>query len=72
MVYFKIRCVLPSCIWSYHAILYHDYLYPDTKVTVDVITKCQLDGGIIAEIFTIADSTMANVEDNPVRVLPIL
>ena len=68
MVYFKFSGVLPPGIWSYHAKLYQDSLYPDTKMTVDVITKCQLDGGIIAEIFTSADYTMANVEDNPVRV----
>ena len=68
MVYFKFSGVLPPGIWSYHAKLYHDSLYPDNKMTVDVITKCQLDGGIIAEVFTNADSTIANVEDNPVRV----
>ena len=69
MVYFKFSGVLRPGIWSYHAKLYHDSLYPDTKMTVDVFTKCQLDGGIIAEVFTSADSTVANVEDNPVRVL---
>ena len=37
-------------------------------MTVDVITTCQLDGGIIAEIFTSAISTMNNMEDNPVKV----
>ena len=50
MVYFKFIGVLPPGIWSYHAKLYHDSLYPDTKMTVDVITKCQMDDGIIAEV----------------------
>ena len=68
MVYFKFSGLLPPGIWSYHAKLYHDSLYPDTKMTVDVITKCQVDGGIIAEIFTSADYTVANVENEPVKV----
>ena len=68
MVYFKFTGLLPPGIWSYHAKLYHDSLYPDTKMTVDVITKCQVDGGIIAEIFTSADYTIANVENEPVKV----
>ena len=68
MVYFKFSGLLPPGIWSYHAKLYHDSLYPDTKMTVDVITKCEVDGGIIAEIFTSADYTIANVENEPVKV----
>ena len=68
MVYFKFTGLLPPGIWSYHAKLYHDSLYPDTKMTVDVITKCQVDGGIIAEIFTSADYTVANVEKEAVKV----
>lgn len=67
MVYFKFNGLLPPGIWSYHAKLYHDSLYPDTKMTVDVITKCELDSGIIAEIFTSVDDTIANVENDPVK-----
>ena len=50
MVYFKFTGLLPPGIWSYHAKLYHDSLYPDTKMTVDVITKCEEDTGIVAEV----------------------
>lgn len=67
MVYFKFNGLLPPGIWSYHAKLYHDSLYPDTKMTVDVITKCEVDSGIIAEIFTSVDDTIANVENDPVK-----
>lgn len=68
MVYFKFTGQLPSGIWSYHAKLYHDSLYPDTKMTVDVITKCEVNTGIIAEIFSSLDETIANeVENDPVR-----
>jgi len=68
MVYFKFNGLLPSGIWSYHAKLYHDSLYPDTKMTVDVITKCEHNTGITAEIFSSIGGTIANeVENNPVR-----
>ena len=50
MVYFKFTGLLPPGIWSYHAKLYHDSLYPDTKMTVDVNTKCEKDTGIVAEV----------------------
>ena len=57
MVYFKFNGLLPPGIWSYHAKLYHDSLYPDTKMTVDVITKCDQDTGIVAEVFTSLSDT---------------
>ena len=67
MVYFKFNGLLPTGIWSYHAKLYHDSLYPDTQMTVDVITKCEVGNGIIAEIFPSVDDTIANVENDPVK-----
>ena len=33
-------------IWSYHAKLYHDSVFPDTKMTVDVVTKSHSSAGI--------------------------
>lgn len=50
MVYFKFSGRLPPGIWSYHAKLYHDSLYPDTRMVVDVVTKS--DSGIVAQLFT--------------------
>ena len=38
MVYLKFSGVLPLGFWSYLVKLYHDSLYLDTKMTVDVIT----------------------------------
>ena len=52
MVYFKFTGTLPPGIWSYHAKLYHDSLYPDTKMIVDVVTKSDQDSGIVAHVFT--------------------
>ena len=60
MVYFKFNGLLPPGIWSYHAKLYHDSLYPDTKMTVDVITKCDQDTGIVADVFTSLSSSPGN------------
>ena len=56
MVYFKFTGSLPPGIWSYHAKLYHDSLYPDTKMTVDVVTKTESDSGIVAQVFTSVSS----------------
>ena len=56
MVYFKFTGSLPPGIWSYHAKLYHDSLYPDTKMTVDVVTKTELNSGIVAQVFTSVSS----------------
>ena len=52
MVYFKFSGRLPPGIWSYHAKLYHDSLYPDTKMVVDVVTKCEQDDDIVTKVFT--------------------
>ena len=52
MVYFKFSGQLPPGIWSYHAKLYHDSLYPDTRMVVDVVTKSETNTGIIAQLFT--------------------
>ena len=51
MVYFKFTGHLPSGIWSYHAKLYHDSVFPDTKMSVDVVTKSSADSGILVEVF---------------------
>lgn len=63
MVYFKFSGHLPSGIWSYHAKLYHDSVFPDTKMSVDVVTKSDSDTGLSVEIFT---SDVTSV-DRPVR-----
>ena len=52
MVYFKFSGQLPPGIWSYHAKLYHDSLYPDTRMVVDVVTKSAANSGIVAQLFT--------------------
>ena len=52
MVYFKFSGQLPPGIWSYHAKLYHDSLYPDTRMVVDVVTKSETHSGIEAQLFT--------------------
>lgn len=52
MVYFKFSGHLPSGIWSYHAKLYHDSVFPDTKMSVDVITRSETSSGIYVDIFT--------------------
>ena len=66
MVYFKFNGLLPPGIWSYHAKLYHDSLYPDTKMTVDVITKCEQDTGIVAEVFTNLSDTPGRASDDKI------
>ena len=52
MVYFKFSGHLPSGIWSYHAKLYHDSVFPDTKMSVDVITRSEANFGIYVDVFT--------------------
>jgi hypothetical protein len=57
MVYFKFSGHLPSGIWSYHAKLYHDSVFPETKMSVDVVTKSESQTGIIVDVFTSRESS---------------
>ena len=68
MVYFKFPGRLPSGIWSYHAKLYPDVAFPQTKMTVDVITKSEDSNGIFVEVFTDVDNTIADVAQRPVLI----
>jgi hypothetical protein len=56
MVYFKFSGHLPSGIWSYHAKLYHDSVFPETKMSVDVVTKSETEAGIVVDVFTSLDA----------------
>ena len=51
MVYFKFSGHLPSGIWSYHAKLYHDSVFPETKMLVDVVTKSDSQTGIVVDVY---------------------
>ena len=57
MVYFKFSGHLPSGIWSYHAKLYHDSVFPETKMLVDVVTKSDSQTGIVVDVFTSRESS---------------
>ena len=61
MVYFKFTGKLPPGIWSYQAKLYHDSLYPDTKMVVDVVTRSDQDSGIVTQVFTSLAHDQGNI-----------
>jgi hypothetical protein len=63
MVYFKFSGHLPSGIWSYHAKLYHDSVFPETKMLVDVVTKSESQTGIVVDVFTSRDGVIYNSDD---------
>ena len=69
MVYFKFSGRLPPGIWSYHAKLYHDSLYPDTKMVVDVVTRSlETTDSVVAEVFSSAPPTLqARAVNKPSR-----
>ena len=69
MVYFKFSGPLPPGIWSYHAKLYQDSLYPDTKMVVDVVTRSlETTDSVVAEVFSSAPTTLqARAVNKPSR-----
>ena len=59
---------MPSGIWSYQAKLYPDVAFPQTKMTVDVLTKSDDSNGIFVNVFTSADNTEAHPTSAPILI----